>query len=461
LSAARRRAWAACAAALLATAGAAATTAPPPASDAKARKPAATARPPAKGATAAKPAPAATPQRQQSLQREQQQVQAALARLKRDLAAAEASRSEASAGLAAAERAISQTNRRLRELAAGRQRVEQQLSALNRREQDALARQVEEQRRLNQWLRQQHTTTDSEPLQQLLAGGDPNQRLRDGVYLAYLSRDADAAVAQLQQRRVELAVLREESAVKAAELAKIAADEATNRAQLEREQAARKQALDRLAKQIAGQRESLAKMEADDKRLGALLDRISAILADQQRREAERQRQARGKDGSNAGKAAAQRPPSPTDSKPTAAISPPADGKFGQLKGKMNLPVAGTVTARFGATRRGEGGTGPSWKGVFIRAAAGAEVRSVGDGQVVFADWLRGFGNLIVIDHGDGFLSVYGNNEALLRNPGDRVTVGEVISSVGNTGGSETPGLYFELRFQGRPFDPLTWVASR
>jgi septal ring factor EnvC (AmiA/AmiB activator) len=91
----------------------------------------------------------------------------------------------------------------------------------------------------------------------------------------------------------------------------------------------------------------------------------------------------------------------------------------------------------------------------------GAEVRSVAAGQVVFADWLRGFGNLMVIDHGDGYLSVYGNNESLLRNVGDRVAVGDSIASVGNTGGNEHTGLYFELRFQGRPFDPLKWVAAR
>ena len=120
------------------------------------------------------------------------------------------------------------------------------------------------------------------------------------------------------------------------------------------------------------------------------------------------------------------------------------------------------MISRFGSPRRGDSGSaGPTWKGIFVQAPVGAQVRSVGDGQVVFADWLRGFGNLLVIDHGNGYLSIYGNNDALLRNAGDRVAVGEAVASVGNTGGSETPGLYFELRFQGRPFDPLSWVAAR
>ncbi len=126
------------------------------------------------------------------------------------------------------------------------------------------------------------------------------------------------------------------------------------------------------------------------------------------------------------------------------------------------MPVVGEITGRYGAPRTVEGaGAAPTWKGVFIRAAAGAEVRAVAAGQVVFADWLRGFGNLMVIDHGEGFLSVYGNNESLLRNVGERVAVGDVVAAVGNTGGNDQTGLYFELRFQGRPFDPLKWVAAR
>jgi septal ring factor EnvC (AmiA/AmiB activator) len=85
----------------------------------------------------------------------------------------------------------------------------------------------------------------------------------------------------------------------------------------------------------------------------------------------------------------------------------------------------------------------------------------VAAGRVVFADWLRGFGNLIIVDHGEGFLSVYGNNETLLAGIGERVDADAVIASVGNTGGNVDAGLYFELRFNGRPIDPLRWVVQR
>ncbi|MCX7190259.1 MAG: peptidoglycan DD-metalloendopeptidase family protein [Methylotenera sp.] len=109
---------------------------------------------------------------------------------------------------------------------------------------------------------------------------------------------------------------------------------------------------------------------------------------------------------------------------------------------------------RFGSSRED---SGISWKGLFIKANEGTEVKSVATGRVVFADWLRGFGNLIILDHGDGYMSLYGNNQAVLKQVGDNVRAGDTIASVGNSGGNETNGLYYELRRQSRPFDPLSW----
>ncbi|MCX7145981.1 MAG: peptidoglycan DD-metalloendopeptidase family protein [Sulfuritalea sp.] len=122
------------------------------------------------------------------------------------------------------------------------------------------------------------------------------------------------------------------------------------------------------------------------------------------------------------------------------------------------MPVKGTIAGRFGSPRAE---SGASWKGVFIRAAEGAEVKAVAAGAVVFSDWLRGFGNLLIIDHGDDFLSVYGNNESLLAAVGAAVKGGESIATVGNSGGNPDSGLYFELRHRGLPFDPLKWASNR
>ncbi|MFZ3288467.1 MAG: peptidoglycan DD-metalloendopeptidase family protein, partial [Telluria sp.] len=99
-----------------------------------------------------------------------------------------------------------------------------------------------------------------------------------------------------------------------------------------------------------------------------------------------------------------------------------------------------------------------SWKGVFIKADEGSEVKAVAAGRVVFASWMRGFGNLIIIDHGSEYLSIYGNNQALLKHEGDAVKGGDSIASAGNTGGNEESGLYFELRHRGKEFDPASWI---
>ncbi len=149
------------------------------------------------------------------------------------------------------------------------------------------------------------------------------------------------------------------------------------------------------------------------------------------------------------------RPPARAAAPADIALAPAAPaGAFASLKGQLRSPVSGQVAARFG-TKRGQG---PSWKGVFIRAAEGADVRAVAGGRVVFAEWLRGFGNLIIVDHGGQYMSIYGNNQSLLKRAGDIVKSGDPIASAGNSGGNEESGLYFELRHQGTAFDPAGWV---
>jgi septal ring factor EnvC (AmiA/AmiB activator) len=139
-----------------------------------------------------------------------------------------------------------------------------------------------------------------------------------------------------------------------------------------------------------------------------------------------------------------------------------ADGSFvgrtfQTLKGKLKLPVRGELQGRFGSPREDGGVT---WKGLFIKADNGHAVHSVADGQVVFADWLRGFGNLLIVDHGSGYMSLYGNNESLLKQVGDATQSGETVASVGSSGGALQTGVYFELRYEGKPFDPMKWVGK-
>jgi septal ring factor EnvC (AmiA/AmiB activator) len=127
---------------------------------------------------------------------------------------------------------------------------------------------------------------------------------------------------------------------------------------------------------------------------------------------------------------------------------------FGTLKGRLAWPVAGTIVTPFGAARKGGRLRA---QGVTLAADAGAEVRAVSDGRVVFADWFRNLGLLLIVDHGGGYMSLYGHNEALLKQAGDLVASGEVIARAGDTGGAGETGLYFEIRHDGAPQDPVLW----
>ena len=131
---------------------------------------------------------------------------------------------------------------------------------------------------------------------------------------------------------------------------------------------------------------------------------------------------------------------------------------FARRRGRLESPVVGRILHRFGTSRAGEN---LRWRGIWLHAPRGSEVRAVSAGQVAFADWLRGFGLLLIIDHGDGYMSLYGHNSTLLKETGDWVDSGQIIARVGDTGGLSRAGLYFEIREGGLPVNPLTWLVRK
>lgn len=138
-----------------------------------------------------------------------------------------------------------------------------------------------------------------------------------------------------------------------------------------------------------------------------------------------------------------------------ANISIPKDYRaFTSLKGKLPWPVAGKPSNRFGSRRSD---SSMRWQGLNIPASEGKQVNAIHHGRVVFADWLRGSGLLVIIDHGDGYMSLYGHNQSLLKEPGEWVAGGETIATIGNSGGQTRAGLYFEIRYNGKPTDPRKW----
>jgi murein hydrolase activator len=357
-------------------------------------------------------------------------LRARLERLKRDIARSEGTRSEAADALKASEVAISEAGQRLNALAASRRAVEAHLSELAA-EAHAVEGDLREQRRLVAALIYQHYTSagTAGPFEILAAGRDPNSIARDRVYLEYVAQARKAALEHLRTDADRLRSLAEESAQRREEIAVIEKQESGERARLEQERANRKQVLAKLSTQIERQRREAGSLERDERRLSKLVDDLAKMLA--------------------------ARKSAPRPAPATRAPEPRTGTAFEQLKGRLHPPVKGELTERFGTPRAD---SGLSWRGLFIQAPAGREVKAVAAGRVVFADWLRGFGNLLIVDHGDGFMSLYGNNETLVGQLGEAVRGGETVATVGSTGGNTASGLYFELRYQGKPFDPLGWL---
>lgn len=351
------------------------------------------------------------------------------------------------------EKAISEANRKLHELNQQQKKNREALAALEK-QQSALVDTLETQQQLlGKQLYQQYLHGQQNHLQIILQQEDPNEIARQLHYFSYVSKARAKLIDDMQDNLKQMTAINEKTteALKEIETLKIAQEE--ERKSLQAQKSERSKVLKKLSTQIANQRNEINKLKRDEKRLSSLVERLAKIAREQAAAKRKQAQTAQKKSADP--KATAPK----TIARNQALPSSQYDGSnFAALKGKLNLPVRGEVTNRYGAARQD---TGVSWKGLFIRAPEGAEVKSVAKGSVVFADWLRGFGNLIIIDHGDGYMSLYGNNQSLLKNLGDDVKGGDTIAAVGNTGGNESAGLYFELRRQSKTFDPLAWSIIR
>jgi septal ring factor EnvC (AmiA/AmiB activator) len=253
-------------------------------------------------------------------------------------------------------------------------------------------------------------------LKMLLNQDDPRRLSRRLAYHGYLSRARLSAIDQLRERVEALEQTRGELEREATRLSELLAERRRETQRLETAKAQREEALGALEQRLRSDRETLAALERDAAELNRLLERLSDVLADV-----------------------------PAD----VAIPP-----FQDLRGELEMPVGGRVLEAFGDPRSGE----LQWTGWLIDADTGDEVRSVAHGRVAYAEWLRGYGLLLIIDHGDEYMSLYAHNEALMRDVGDWVAPGDVVSLAGRSGGVDKAALYFELRKSGRPVDPAAWI---
>jgi septal ring factor EnvC (AmiA/AmiB activator) len=356
--------------------------------------------------------------------------------LKKELESTQASHSEAADALKKSERAISEAKRRLHSIgiqqAANRQALELQQAEKSRLDETI----HQQQQLLSQQLYQQYVTGQASHLQILLSQRDPVSVARELRYYSYVARARAEQIASLKSNLDKVAELNERTAATLEEIEQLKTEQEQQRRQLEAEKQDRKEVLANLSKQIRSQRGEISKLRRDEKQLTELVRKLARVVPAKPKRSSS---------------SVVRR----NDSLPTPDLP---SVNFAALKGKLRLPVRGDIINRFGTLREG---SGISWKGLFIKAGEGSQVKSIAGGIVVFADWLRGFGNLLIIDHGEGYMSLYGNNQTLLKQVGDSVVAGDDIAAVGNTGGNEEAGVYFELRHQSQPFDPLIWCSLR
>jgi septal ring factor EnvC (AmiA/AmiB activator) len=354
--------------------------------------------------------------------------------LQKDLESKEESKSEVSDALLEAEQAIRKISRELANLTHERYEVKNKLDQLQKKLDLTKNKILVQQTHLGKLLYQQYISGQHEYFRLLLNQQNPSQVEREMYYYGYLSRARAKSINTLRINLEKLRAIVHESNEKTTEITSIKTKQTKQKKLLEQEEISYRKLLTSISKEVDLGRRKISTLKHDEKRLSLLVEKIG-------------KRKLRSHKDRSTILTSNSLPDTLVDRK-----------EFSSLKGLLSLPIRGEIVNRFGGPRSNGGVT---WRGLFIRSTIGMNVKAIAYGQVVFADWLRGFGNILIVDHGDGYMSLYGNNQILAKKVGDTIQSGDTIATVGNSGGNPDSGLYFELRHKGKPFDPLKWVKLK
>ncbi|MEX0622951.1 murein hydrolase activator EnvC [Saccharospirillum sp.] len=354
-------------------------------------------------------------------ERDLKQLQSQIGDLQQQLGRNRAEVSEQRQALEETERRLGQLNRQLNDLA---QRLSQ---AVSRRtdleaEQARLEQQLEGQRDAIAGILRLAYKQNNQPLIKLLLSGErPEDLARQMQYFAILNRQQNDQLQQWIEQSNRLAeVIREQTRLTEQlsrdrdELAKAQTEAATQKNR-------RAQILVNLQSEAAQTEQSLERKQDEQAQLAQLIERMQAELTDMN-------------------------------------LDFPADIDMADVRGGLPWPLDGALRARYDTA---QDSSGLKWQGWWLAAATGTDVRAVHHGRVVFSDWLNGFGLLVILDHGDGLMTLYGRNQTLLRTVGEWVKAGDTLAEVGASGGFDESGLYFEVRRNGRPENPANWLENR
>ncbi len=346
-------------------------------------------------------------------------VKERIQKLSRDLNA-DARKQDALTGELQATEAVGATVRsELNALATEQHALSAKRTTLARERDGVQAQLTTERAALASQLRVGYMVGSTEPLQLLLGQRDPLNSARLLVYYGYFGRARADQIAQIGARIARIDAIDHDLQEAEVRLASIKSEQQERLSRLEQQRANRGRVLEALKRDTQTRTKTLARLRTQQSELEQLLRELNRVVRD----------------------------------------APPfeAGTAFGRLQGKLRWPVDGRLVAAYGAQRA----AGIRWDGVVVATERGAPVRAVAGGRVVYADWLPGLGLLAIIDHGDGYLSLYGYNEELRRTVGDNVDAGDVLAAAGDTGGRSRPELYFEIRRGGKPINPQPFFSSR
>ncbi len=308
---------------------------------------------------------------------------------------------------------LKKTDKKVRQLEHRIEKLKKELRQLNRKLR-------QQQAALAELFRAAYMLGAQQQLKMLLNQQDPASLGRVQVYFDYLNRARAQQIAEFEQSIKHKQRLQTDINASLQNLKSTLASQKAQKKKLNQQRRSRAALLARLEQEIQQQEQNLSELESSRNRIENLLKSLGELLADI--------------------------PPGPGD-----------EADFASLKGALPRPVAGRFIARFGQAKQ-QGGL--KWNGVLIASDYGEPVKAVSYGRVAFADWLQGFGFITIIDHGKGYMTLYGHNESLFKQAGDWVEAGEVIATVGDSGGHSRPGLYFEIRERGKPVNPARWFGG-
>ncbi len=398
-------------------------------------------------------APAQAPNSRDA-QRKLDQVKRELRQVGAERRKIESQRGQAARELRQVDENVGRSARALRQTREQLAQQQQRMTQL-RRQREQLDKHLHAQRtELAQLLRAAYTVGEHAPLKLLLAQDTAAQAGRLLTYHGYLQRARAARIAQLRQELAGLAQVERDILATQAALDRARQEQARQIAQLERDRAARAQAVAQLDRQFSDRQTREQALGRDAKALEQVLAQLRAAA---RRAEAAR-RAAAARAKREAATARANTTPGNRKGAPATRPRPPQIANAQPMQvGGLGWPLAGSLLAGYGGTMP----DGRASTGLLIAAAAGTPVRAVANGKVVFAEWMTGYGLICILDHGNGYMSLYAHNDALLRDAGADVKRGDAIASVGNSGGQGRAALYFELRRNGHPVDPAVWLSRR